>query len=189
VYPAEIFRSTLTKLVAILQRFGIRYHLTGGITAVAYGEPRMTQDLDLVLDAEATARQRDAFLAALLEAGFHLEPATARAAIDERQMFQILDLEEALKLDLYPESAIPGELGRSIQAEVFPGLTLPIASRSDAAFSKLLWASKGSHKSRGDLRHMLSRSTPEERATVRRMARERNLLVLLEEIESESEPR
>ena len=45
---AEGFQPTLSKLVDVLNRFGIRFHLTGGITSVAYGEPRMTQDVDLV---------------------------------------------------------------------------------------------------------------------------------------------
>ena len=63
--PVDVFRPSLTKLVEVLRRVGIRFHLTGGITAVAYGEPRMTQDLDLVIDASAAARHRDELLAAL----------------------------------------------------------------------------------------------------------------------------
>lgn len=180
--PAEVFRPTLTKLVEVLRRIGIRFHLTGGITAVAYGEPRMTQDLDLVIDAAATTRHRDDFLVALVEAGFYLEESTARAAIEGHRMFQILDVEEALKLDLYPEGSIPGELDRSVMAEVLHGLSLPIAARSDAALSKLIWASKGSHKSRRDLRHILARATDAETTTVHRGAVERNLQALLEEI-------
>ncbi len=43
MYPPDIFRHTVSRLVAILQRYGVRFHLTGGITSVAYGEPRMTQ--------------------------------------------------------------------------------------------------------------------------------------------------
>ena len=187
--PVEVFRSTLTRLVEVLRRSGIRFHLTGGITAVAYGEPRMTQDLDLVLDAAATAGKRDELLAALIGAGFYLEESTARAAIDGKRMFKILDTEEALKLDLYLEGAIPGELDRSVTAEVLPGLTLPIAARSDAALSKLIWAGKGSHKSRSDVRRILERATSEETTTVRRMAAERSLLGLLEEILGEPELR
>lgn len=180
--PVEIFRPALTKLVDVLRRIGIRFHLTGGITAVAYGEPRMTQDLDLVIDAQAATRHRDRLIASLIEAGFYLEESTARAAIDGKRMFQILDIEEALKLDLYLEGSIPGELDRSVTAEVLPGLSLPIAARSDAALSKLIWAGKGSHKSRSDLRRILERANPEETNTVRRQAAERNLLKLLEEI-------
>ena len=55
-------------------------------------------------------------------------------------------------------------------AEVLPGITMPIAARSDAALSKLLWAVKGSHKSRRDLRQILQNASPEESAMVRRMA-------------------
>jgi len=35
VSPIELFHSTLTKAVEVLNRFGIRFHLTGGIIAVA----------------------------------------------------------------------------------------------------------------------------------------------------------
>ncbi len=185
MHPVDVFRPSLTKLVEVLRRVGIRFHLTGGITAVAYGEPRMTQDLDLVIDAAAATSHRDELLAALIEAGFYLEESTARAAIDGKRMFQILDIEEALKLELYPEHSIPGELDRSVMAEVMPGFTLPIAARTDAALSKLIWAGKGSHKSRRDLRRILERATDEESAIVRRGAKDRDLLQLLEEIQSE----
>jgi hypothetical protein len=187
VFPIEVFHVTLTKLVKVLNRFGIRFHLTGGITAVAYGEPRMTQDLDLVIDYDAASSNRESFLAALALAGFHLELTTARTAIETKVMFQVLDIEEALKLDLYPESAIPGELDRSVMAEVLPGVMLPIAARSDAALSKLIWAVKGSHKSRRDLREILRNASPEESAVVRHTATSMGLVAELDRILSESE--
>ena len=69
--PAEGFEPTLSKLVAVLDRLQVRFHLTGGITSVAYGEPRMTQDLDLVLDRDRVLAVQDEFLDALSQAGFH----------------------------------------------------------------------------------------------------------------------
>jgi hypothetical protein len=69
VLAAEGFQPTLSKLVDVLERLRIRYHLTGGITSVAYGEPRMTQDLDLVLDPDRARAVRDEFLSALSSAG------------------------------------------------------------------------------------------------------------------------
>ena len=187
MFPIEIFQPTLAKLVEVLSRFGIRFHLTGGITAVAYGEPRMTQDLDLVIDYDTALRNRELFLSALTEVGFHLELTTARKALETKMMFQVLDIEQALKLDLYPEAAIPGELDRSVLAEVFPGVRLPIASRADAALSKLIWAAKGSHKSRRDLRQILRNASPEESATVRSTATSRGLVGELDRILSEPE--
>jgi len=46
VFPIETFRATLEKAIAILERHKVRFHLTGGVTSVAYGEPRLTQDID-----------------------------------------------------------------------------------------------------------------------------------------------
>lgn len=49
MFPVEVFQKTLTKLTLILHRHEIRFHLTGGLTGTAYGEPRMTQDIDIVV--------------------------------------------------------------------------------------------------------------------------------------------
>jgi hypothetical protein len=73
MYPAEIFRDTLSRLLDILTRHDVRFHLTGGITSVAYGEPRMTQDIDIVVDNPALARSLEAFTAAATQAGFMLD--------------------------------------------------------------------------------------------------------------------
>jgi hypothetical protein len=185
VLPAEGFRPTLSKLVAVLDRFRIRFHLTGGITSVAYGEPRMTQDLDLVLDRDRVLAVHDEFLSALSPAGFHFSEQTARRAIESGQMFQLLDMEQAIKLDLYIRCMIPGELDRSVRTELFPGVALPIAARTDAALSKLIWIQHGSHRSRRDLRRVLAGATTDELATVRRTAGEMNLADLLDEVLAE----
>jgi len=55
MFPAETFRDTLVRLAAILNRLGIRFHLTGGVSTIAYGEPRMTQDIDVVVDPRRLA--------------------------------------------------------------------------------------------------------------------------------------
>ena len=170
MYPAEIFRDTLSRLLDILTRHDVRFHLTGGITSVAYGEPRMTQDIDIVVDNPALARSLEAFTAAATQAGFMLDAEAVRRAVEERSMFQLFDMAEALKVDVYPREMIPGELSRSAMLEVFEGMLVPVVSRPDAAASKLAWASKGSHKSRRDLRQMVRRMPPAERAELDRLA-------------------
>jgi hypothetical protein len=170
MYPAEMFRGTLSRLLDILTRHDVKFHLTGGITSVAYGEPRMTQDIDIVVENAAIARSLAAFTAAAAQAGFMLDAEVIRRAVAEKSMFQLFDIVEALKIDIYPREMIPGELGRSVSLEVFEGMPLPVVSRPDAAASKLVWASKGSHKSRRDLRQIVRRLTSEERAEVDRLA-------------------
>jgi hypothetical protein len=137
---------------------------------VAYGEPRMTQDIDIVVDNPSLARTLDAFLAAAAQAGFLLEPAAVRRAVADKTMFQLFDMAEALKIDVYPREMIPGELDRSSSLEIFEGVLIPVVSRPDAAASKLAWAAKGSHKSRRDLRQIVRRMPPAERAELDRLA-------------------
>lgn len=182
MHPAETFRQSLLRLLEILSRHQVRFHLTGGIASVAYGEPRMTQDIDIVVDNPSIARAADAFLREAEEAGFMVDAASARRAIADGSMFQAYDMSEALKFDLYPRELIPGELGRSTLLEVFGGVRLPVVSLPDAAASKLIWSSKGSHKSRRDLRHMARSLTGAERAGLAGFASARGLDGLLDEI-------
>ena len=68
-----------------------------------------------------------------------------------------------------------------------PGLTLPVASRPDLVLSKLIWISKGSHKSRRDLRQIMLRVSEVETATIHSLAEQTGLRVLLDEVLSESD--
>jgi len=170
MYPTEIFRDTLSRLLGILTQHGVRFHLTGGITSVAYGEPRMTQDIDIVVDNPALARTLETFITAAIEAGFMLDAEAIRDAVEARSMFQLFDIAEALKIDIYPREMIPGELDRSTLLEIFEGMWIPVVSRPDAAASKLAWVSKGSHKSRRDLRQIVRQMPPNERDQLDRLA-------------------
>jgi len=182
MFPTEGFQPTLSKLTAVLDRLQIRYHLTGGIAAVAYGEPRMTQDVDIVLDRDRVHAVEDEFLSALVRAGFHFGEPAARQAIALGQMFQLLDVDQVIKLDLYVRCLIPGELDRSVRAELFPGIELPVASRADAALSKLVWIRHGCHRSRRDLRRILAGATGDELRSVEQTAGEMGLADLLAEV-------
>jgi hypothetical protein len=185
MYPAEIFRDTLSRLIGILSSFGIRFHLTGGITSIAYGEPRMTQDIDIVVDNAAIARTLESFIDASTQAGFMLDEPGVRRAVADRSMFQLFDMAEALKIDIYPREMIPGELDRSGLLEVFEGMLVPVVSRPDAAASKLVWASKGSHKSRRDLRQIARHMPIADRDELDRLAGRLGLGDLLSEILAE----
>jgi hypothetical protein len=64
-------------------------------------------------------------------------------------------------------------------------MQLPVASRPDAAASKLAWAAKGSHKSRRDLRQIVRQMTPTDRSDLDRLADLLGLGGLLAEILAE----
>lgn len=187
MYPPDIFRHSVSRLVAILHRLGVRFHLTGGITSVAYGEPRMTQDVDVVVENAAMTRAIEPFIAAATQADFLLDAESVRRAVADKSMFQLFDMAEALKIDVYPRELVPGELDRSTRLEVFEGMQLPVASRPDAAASKLAWAAKGSHKSRRDLRQICRQMTAADRSELDRLAGLLDLGGLLAEILAEAD--
>ena len=187
MFPVEAFRNTLRKAVAIFERHAIRFHLTGGLTSVLYGEPRMTQDIDIVIDNQALAARQESFISSLHESDFMSDDNSIRQAVAQHGMFQLFDNTEALKLDIYPRELIAGELNRSKLIEVFDGMHLPVASRADAAASKLVWVSKGSHKSRRDLRHIYRTGTDEDCELIRDLAARLGLEPLLGEVLSESD--
>lgn len=178
--PTEGFQPTLSKLAALLDRLGIRFHVTGGLTSVAYGEPRLTQDIDLVRSGTSSCARSQ-------KAGFHFSEAAARRAIESRRMFQVLDSDQVIKVDLYLRCLVPGELDRSVRTELFAGLEVPIVARTDAALSKLIWIHHGNHRSRRDLRRILAEAEPGELDLVRRTAGEMNLSELLDEVLAESD--
>ncbi len=187
MFHADTFRATLGKIIAILRKYKIKFHLTGGITSVAYGEPRMTQDIDIVIDNSAVRSQMDSFIDSLRYSDFIFDESTIRRAAERKQMFQLLDAVEALKIDIYPRELLQGELERSNTLELFEGMHVPVASLADTALAKLIWINKGSHKGRRDLRQLVRVAAADERQTIEKVAAELGLKRLLSEVLSESD--
>lgn len=127
--PNVGFQSTVEKICGIFNRLSIRFHLTGGLTSVIYGDPRLTQDVDFVVDPERVQQIESTLLAALEEERLQISRGMASAAIRNGGMFQALDVEEVIKIDIYVRCLIPGELDRSVEIEIFPNLKLPVAAK------------------------------------------------------------
>lgn len=185
MFPVEAFQATLEKTVSIFELLSLRYHLTGGITSGLYGEPRMTQDIDIVVDNDVLAAKLQQFFSLLDQADFLYSSEAVTSAVEQRGMFQVFDNEEALKLDIYPRELIAGELSRSCLVEVFAGRRLPVVSKVDAAGAKLVWISKGSSKSRRDFRQIYRTSSEAERQQIHETADGVGLRHLLEAVLAE----
>ena len=185
--PIEAYRSTLERITALLRGLGLRFHVTGGAATILHGEPRLTLDVDLVIDREGLARSLTEFLAAIGHAGFVHTVATVRDAVSAGRQFQLFDDSAGVKLDFYPRELVPGELLRSVEFELAPGSSIPLVSRADLAIAKLIWISRGSHKSRRDLRKILIRAAEGEIEAVQDAADERGLRTLLDEVLKEAD--
>jgi len=71
-----------------------------------------------------------------------------------KTMFQVLDMDTMLRLDIYTASLLPGRFNRIAMTEIVDGVSLPISS-PEAILSKLYWIKLGSGRSRKDVVGML----------------------------------
>jgi hypothetical protein len=77
---------------------GIRYFVTGAVAAIAYGEPRLTNDIDIVADLgeDKIARLKGCYPAD----EFNFDEESARRAVRARSQFNIIHPESGLKIDI-----------------------------------------------------------------------------------------
>jgi hypothetical protein len=93
--PSEIARI----LHSILEPAGISYYITGGVAALAYGDPRTTRDLDLVIAIDSSNIQT--LVTALEAAGFYCPPLAVEAVQAGREtMLSVTHSELLLNADL-----------------------------------------------------------------------------------------
>jgi hypothetical protein len=130
--------STLTRLADHLEAAGMPFMVVGSLASSCHGQPRSTQDIDLVIDP--TPEQLDAFLARL-GTDYYVDPASAREALRKRTMFNVLDLDTGWKADLIvrkDRAFSVSEFARRGSATVL-GTKLPVASPEDVVLAKLEW--------------------------------------------------
>ena len=178
----EHFEASLEQVCSILEGLGLRYHFTGGIASSFYGEPRFTQDLDIVVQLSANSTETSALLERL-SLNYLIDRQVALDAIRRKSIFQAIDGQSAVKIDFHVGEKIPGELQRSTRQELLPGLTVPLVSREDAILSKLIWIQLGSEKSKRDVIKMLESAESLDWTYLRREALKLGLATELSRIE------
>src|SRR5687767_15211893 len=119
--------------------------VAGSVAAVVYGEPRMTNDMDVVVDlrAESVAPLADSFPAPV----FYFPPRVAvLEEIRRRGQFNILHLASGSKVDLILRKSTEHGLTEFPRRQVQPmttALTAHFASPEDVIVAKLVFYSKG----------------------------------------------
>src|SRR5260221_12312159 len=80
-----------------LRAADIPFMLTGSFALGYYGKPRMTRDLDFVV---ALMEQHVDALVSGFSTDFYIDEDAARSAIKAQQMFNLMHLDSAIKVDL-----------------------------------------------------------------------------------------
>jgi hypothetical protein len=143
----------LSAIITILEKLNIPFHITGGLVSSLYGEPRFTQDIDIVISLDPGNTLSS--LLTELQGSFYINDESILKAVENQKMFQALHMETMLKIDFHVGEMIPGELSRSNSLELLPETIAPVVSIEDSVLSKLSWIKNGSHKSRHDIIMML----------------------------------
>jgi hypothetical protein len=84
-------------VIDILEAMGIEYLIWGGVATVMYGEPRFTQDMDVVI---RLSRDRVDTLARLFEEdGYYVSAEAVRDALEHHFYFNVIHLETNIRID------------------------------------------------------------------------------------------
>jgi len=143
----------LRLLAGTLEQLGIDYLVTGSMATIAYGEPRLTNDLDVVV--ALPIERVEAFCAAFPEDDFYLSRDAVREAVLHRRQFNIIHFASGLKIDVIVPKADDFEQSRRQRGRslpVGPDWRARFASPEDVILRKLqYYQSGGSEKHLRDI--------------------------------------
>ena len=99
-------RASLDSISRAFDQLRVAWAIGGSFASTVYGEPRATNDIDVV------ANLRDLHVTEFIEAlgsDFYADEPSIRAAIHERDSFNLIDERSFLKLDVFVPP--PGPMG------------------------------------------------------------------------------
>ncbi len=129
----------LAEIARRLVAAGIPYMVAGSYASSFHGQPRATQDVDLVIDPTPT--QLDAFLGQL-DDSYYVSREAAHDALRRRSLFNVIHFDASWKADLIIRKDRPfsaEEFARRQTAQLH-GQPQPLASPEDVILTKLEWS-------------------------------------------------
>lgn len=134
----------LRYVAAALEGAGISYMIAGSQASIYYGEPRLTQDIDIVAALES------ATLAALLRhfpaPAFYWNEEAAREAVETRGQFNIIHPASGLKIDIFSNKDTAYDrlrLARRHRLPLVAGQEAWFAQPEDVILYKLIYFNEG----------------------------------------------
>jgi len=174
----------------------VSYAVIGGLAVSVRSEPRVTRDADLAV-AVASDREAEALVRELIGRGYRI---LAQLEQDDTHRLATVRLVSPNRPDansfvvdlMFASCGIETEVVRDAStAEVFPGVSLPVATRAHLIAMKVLSTGPKRFQDRGDLHALIQRASEAEigsaRAAVatihqRHSARTKDLVADLERI-------
>lgn len=131
--------AVLELAVSRLEAAGIPYLVTGSIALAVYATPRMTRDIDIVIDCNP---DQAAALALAFENDGYASPEAAREAAESEGMFNVIHNESLFKLDFIMRRNDAFNAARFSRRRMVDlgGFTAAVSSPEDLILAKLLWS-------------------------------------------------
>lgn len=126
------------------EELGIQYFVTGAVAAIAYGEPRLTNDIDIVADLGEDDIPK--LKACYPEPEFYFDEPSAKRALNSRSQFNIIHPESGLKIDVMISRGDEFDQGRFRRARRLRPLEdteVAFASPEDVILKKMAFYREG----------------------------------------------
>jgi hypothetical protein len=178
--PLDDQTQVLLQAAGMLHRLGIPYMVTGSTAMSYYAIPRMTRDIDLVVEIGPgdVARLYSAF-----GSDFYIDADSASAAVSDHGMFNVIHNQFAVKLDFVVRKDSPyrREEFRRRRAVNLGGMQITLVSAEDLILSKLYWAKDTqSAVQLDDVKNLLESNPDLDTAYLDKWARELSVLSMLD---------
>jgi hypothetical protein len=150
-------RDLLRHVVSVLERMRVAYLVTGSVATIYYGEPRLTNDIDIV--ARLPARGAAEFCRAFPPGEFYVSEEAALEAVAQHGQFNIIHPASGLKVDIIIPADSPFDLSRFARVtrvQPAPDFDAAFASVEDVIIKKLeYYRDGGSEKHLRDIAGVL----------------------------------
>lgn len=93
-------RAFFQYVIEVLERLDIPYMVVGGFAAILYGEPRLTIDVDVLVDMQP--RQVKAFVATFPPSDYYVSEEAVHDSLQRRTPFNVIQPRTGAKVDLVP---------------------------------------------------------------------------------------
>lgn len=144
-------QSDLLKLaVENLRRLDIPYAIVGSFASSVWGESRLTQDIDIVIDVSPA--QVDALCDAFPEPDFYVNRATAEEAVRLGRPFNVIHPSSGNKIDFMIAGTTEwaaAQIDRSKSVAIFLDESAQVAAPEDVILGKLIY-----HREGGSEKHL-----------------------------------
>ncbi len=145
----------LKAVASAMEVSGIPYMIVGSLAAAVYGEPRLTRDVDLVVNV--SGHKAASILTTFPAEDYYVPPLEIIAQeFSRRGQFNILHMPSGLKVDVVVQKSTDhgtSEFARRRRVELLPGLMTWVAAPEDVIIAKLRYYREGeSEKHLRDIR-------------------------------------